>query len=709
MFGARGKTYQSILFIKVTCQRKFYWGILNSFAEKANINAEVIKLKNNLKDQTSPYLLQHADNPVHWYPWCKEAFEKAKKENKPIFLSIGYSTCHWCHVMAHESFEDEEVAEELNRNFISIKVDKEERPDIDSIYMSVCMMLTGSGGWPTSIFMTPEQKPFYAGTYFPKNPSYGSIGFLGLLKIIHEKWTQNEDSLVKTGEEITRQLKRYTEGETQQFAENGESQGIYEKLSEQAFLWFWNSFDRVNGGFGKAPKFPTPHNLMFLMEYYRVTGEEHALEMAEKTLLQMYKGGIFDHIGYGFSRYSTDNYFLVPHFEKMLYDNALLLLSYTKAFSITGKNIYRKIAEKTADYILREMTSPEGGFYSAQDADSEGVEGRYYVFDYNEMIELLGSEKGKQFNDYYNITKQGNFEGKNIPNRLKASDDLGEEKFEESIAKVYSYRKERAKLHLDDKILTSWNGMMIGALAMMYRIFGKEVYLQQAKAACDFIEQHQQEEDVLFVSCREGRCQGKGFLDDYAFYGFALINLYEATLDRSYLDKAIRYCKKAIADFGDKEQGGFYLYGRENEQLILIPKETYDGAIPSGNSVMAYNLVKLRNLLLENEWQEQAEKQLEFLTSCAAEAGESSAFLGGNAKAAGQSFFLTALSIYQNPPEHIVCVVKDKSDLEKLKAKMQQGADILVFEEETAEYKRINDRTTLYICKAHSCMPPVNL
>lgn len=669
----------------------------------------MIKLKNDLKDQTSPYLLQHADNPVHWYPWCKEAFEKAKKENKPIFLSIGYSTCHWCHVMAHESFEDEEVAEELNRNFISIKVDKEERPDIDSIYMSVCMMLTGSGGWPTSIFMTPEQKPFYAGTYFPKNASYGSIGFLGLLKIIHEKWTQSKNSLVKTGEEITRQLQKYTEGETQQLSDNGESKDIYDKLSKQAFLWFWNSFDRVNGGFGKAPKFPTPHNLMFLMEYYNVTGEEHALEMAEKTLLQMYKGGIFDHIGYGFSRYSTDNYFLVPHFEKMLYDNALLLLSYTKAFSITGKNIYRRIVEKTAEYIMGEMTSPEGGFYSAQDADSEGVEGGYYVFDYNEIIELLGSEKGKQFNDYYNITKQGNFEGKNIPNRLKASDDFVEEEFKECIAKVYSYRKQRTKLHLDDKILTSWNGLMIGAFAMMYRIFGKEVYLQHAKTACDFIEQHQQEEDALFVSFREGKCQGKGFLDDYAFFAFALINLYEATLDRSYLDKAIRYCKKAIADFEDKEQGGFYLYGRENEQLIVIPKETYDGAIPSGNSVMAYNLVKLHNLFLESEWQEQAKKQLKFLASCAAEAGESSAFSDGNGKAAGQSFFLTALSIYQNPPEHIVCVLKDKSDLEKLKEKMKQGADILVFQEETEEYKRINDRTTLYICKAHSCMPPVNL
>lgn len=702
------RRHLSIIIQKECSVQDFCKTATNSFLENANIKAEVIKLKNNLKDQTSPYLLQHADNPVHWYPWCKEAFEKAEKENKPIFLSIGYSTCHWCHVMAHESFEDEEVAEELNRNFISIKVDREERPDIDSIYMSVCMMLTGSGGWPTSIFMTPEQKPFYAGTYFPKNTSYGSIGFLELLKLIHGKWTQNKSSLVKNGEEITRQLQNYTKAE--QWGEKGGNEGRYEKLSKQAFLWFQNSYDKVYGGFGSAPKFPTSHNLLFLMEYYKVTGEKYALEMAEKTLLQMYKGGIFDHIGYGFSRYSTDSYFLVPHFEKMLYDNALLLLSYTKAFSVTGKEIYQRIAEKTAYYIQREMTSPEGGFYSAQDADSEGVEGRYYVFDYHEIIEVLGNEKGKQFNHHYNITKQGNFEGKSIPNLLKETKDFQmEDEFKESIAKVYSYRKERSKLHLDDKILTSWNGLMIGALAMMYRVFGKEVYLKQAKAACDFIEQHQQKEDVLFVSFREGTCVGNGFLDDYAFYTFALINLYEATLDRSYLEKAIRFCKKVMSDFEDTEQGGFYLYGRENEQLITIPKETYDGAVPSGNSVMAYNLVKLWNLLLETEWQEHAKKQIDFLASCAMEAEGSFSSFRGNGRAAGQSFFLTALSIYQNPPEHIVCVLKDKSDLKKLREKMKQGADILVYEDETEGYQRINDKTTLYICKGHRCMMPVNL
>lgn len=664
-------------------------------------------MENYLKDQISPYLLQHADNPVHWYPWCNEAFEKAKEENKPIFLSIGYSTCHWCHVMAHESFEDEEVAEELNRNFISIKVDKEERPDIDSIYMSVCMMLTGSGGWPTSIFMTPEQKPFYAGTYFPKYASYGSIGFLELLKLVHEKWVENHDSLVRTGEDITRQLKWQTREEAGEVKKNKEFQNAYEKLPKQAFLWFWNHFDRVYGGFGDAPKFPAPHNLLFLMDYYEHTKEERALEMSEKTLLQMYRGGMFDHVGYGFSRYSTDPYFLVPHFEKMLYDNALLMLSYTRAFALTGKEIYQRVAEKTASYVIKEMTHMEGGFYSAQDADSEGVEGRYYVFGYSEIIELLGKEQGMQFNDYYNITKHGNFEGKNIPNLLKTAENLqeGQEPLE-LISKVYDYRKKRTRLHLDDKILTSWNGLMIGAFAKMYQQFGKEIYLQTAKAAYNFIEQNRQG-DSLFVSYRNGKIQGKGFLDDYAFFVFALLCLYEATLEKCYLDRAVVYIRKALACFWDKEQWGFYLYGKENEQLIVVPKETYDGAIPSGNSVMAYNLVKLRNLLWEEEWQELAEKQIDFLALNAIETRDTAS--GGNGKAAGQSFFLTALFQYLNPPEHVVCVLKDKSDLEKLDAKRKQGADILVYEEEIQGYQRINDKTTLYICKGHQCMPPVNI
>jgi Highly conserved protein containing a thioredoxin domain len=362
-------------------------------------------LSNHLSNETSPYLLQHSENPVNWYPWCQEAFQKAKTENKPIFLSIGYSTCHWCHVMAHESFEDEEIAEILNQNYISIKVDKEERPDIDSIYMTVCQAYTGSGGWPTSIFMTPEQKPFFAGTYFPKETRYGMIGFKELLSGIYEKWQKNRYELLQSADAIVATLNRKSTSQTETDI----------KLMESAVELYNQSYDEKFGGFGKEPKFPTAHNLLFLLKHYEKSGDKNSLKMAEHTLTQMYKGGIFDHIGYGFSRYSTDKYFLVPHFEKMLYDNALLILAYCKAYWITQNSFYREVAEKTAQYILREMTSTEGGFYSAQDADSDGEEGKYYVFESEEIVSLLGEKTGQAFNEYYSITDNGNFEGKIFP------------------------------------------------------------------------------------------------------------------------------------------------------------------------------------------------------------------------------------------------------------------------------------------------------
>ncbi len=367
-------------------------------------------MKNYLFNQTSPYLLQHADNPVNWYPWCEEAFERARSEDKPVFLSIGYSTCHWCHVMAHESFEDEEIAEILNQYYIAIKVDKEERPDIDSIYMSVCQAFTGSGGWPTTIIMTPEQKPFFAGTYFPKTSRYGQIGLKELLLAVYEQWKVDRKELLESADEIIAFLNRQTTV----------GNNINMQLLDSAFEIYKSIFDDKFGGFGEAPKFPTPHNLLFLMQYYEKNGNKDALKMVEKTLLQMYRGGMFDHIGGGFSRYSTDRYFLVPHFEKMLYDNALLILAYCRAYQITKKQVYCDVAEKTATYILREMTSPEGGFYSAQDADSEGVEGKYYLLEPDEIIELLGEKKGKEFNQYFDITDRGKFEGKNIPNLLKS-------------------------------------------------------------------------------------------------------------------------------------------------------------------------------------------------------------------------------------------------------------------------------------------------
>ncbi len=561
-------------------------------------------MQNHLKDQTSPYLLQHVNNPVDWYPWGSEAFERAKKEDRPIFLSIGYSTCHWCHVMAHESFEDAQIAEILNQHFVSIKVDKEERPDIDSIYMSVCQAFTGSGGWPTTIFLTPEQKPFFAGTYFPKTARYGQIGLKELLSTVQEKWSTDRQTLLNSAEEIVSLLNRRTAVKSDTDA----------KLVDTAYMLFKYTFDKEYGGFGDAPKFPTPHNLLFLIQYYEKNKDKAALEMVEKTLLQMYCGGLFDHIGGGFSRYSTDRYFLVPHFEKMLYDNALLILAYCKAYELTQKQIYCEIAEKTAKYILREMKAPEGGFYSAQDADSEGVEGKYYLFEPSEIIGILGTDAGEKFNCYFDITEKGNFEGKNIPNLLKntiaadkaanntAVDDQAiKEELAMQLQAVYEYRRKRYALHLDDKILTSWNALMIAAMSHLYRVTGKKSYLAAAVAAQDFIQDKLCKTNTLYVSYREGKCSEKGFLDDYAFEIFALLALYQATFNNTYLKKAQQFCEKAVADFYDDAQGGFFLCGKENEKLILRPKETYDGAVFSGNSAMAYNLIQLIYLMGEEQ------------------------------------------------------------------------------------------------------------
>ena len=641
-------------------------------------------MQNYLHNQTSPYLLQHADNPVNWYPWCDEAFARAKAEDKPVFLSIGYSTCHWCHVMAHESFEDAEIAEILNQYFISIKVDKEERPDIDSIYMSVCQAFTGSGGWPTTIFMSSEQKPFFAGTYFPKTAKHGQIGLKELLLAVQKKWQTNRTDLLESAEEVISFLDKETVAEGD----------LDEQLIEAAFMLYRHTFDRSYGGFGDAPKFPTPHNLLFLMQYYEKHKDNCALTMVEKTLRQMYMGGMFDHIGGGFSRYSTDRYFLVPHFEKMLYDNALLILAYCRAYQMTQKAMYREIAEKTANYILREMTSPEGGFYSAQDADSEGVEGKYYLLEPTETLEVLGQQNGQKFNQYFDITEQGNFEGKNIPNLLhnmKQDDSVAE-----YLPAVYEYRRRRYFLHLDDKILTSWNALMIAAMCQLYRVTENAVYLQSAIQAQQFLEDKLYEGDILHVSYRMGQRSGIGFLDDYANVIFALLTLYEATLEEKYLERAKQLCSKAIENFYDDKQGGFYLYGTENEQLIFRPKETYDGAIFSGNSAMAYNLVRLYLMTGEKQYEALAEKQLRFLASEA------------RAYPAGHTLFLVALSDYLYPPEKITVVVKEKAELKGLACRIPLQDVVYAVVGPTKDYPLKNGKTTFYICRGHACLPPVN-
>lgn len=661
-------------------------------------------MKNHLKDQTSPYLLQHADNPVDWYPWCEEAFLRAKEEDKPIFLSIGYSTCHWCHVMARESFEDEEIAEILNLYFIAIKVDREERPDIDNIYMTVCQAFTGSGGWPTTIFLTPEQKPFFAGTYFPKTSSYGRLGLKELLLQVHERWKSNRQRLLTSAEEITDILQKDALKKRHLIAnESATDAGPEYRQIEQAVAIFKESFDEKFGGFGAAPKFPTPHNLLFLMRYYEKSGDRDALKMVEKTLLQMYRGGIFDHIGGGFCRYSTDAYFLVPHFEKMLYDNALLLSVYCKAFQLTKKDVFLDVAQKTALFVLREMTSPEGAFYSAKDADSEGEEGKYYLFEPSEIVRVLGEKAGQEFNRYYDITEKGNFEGKSIPNLLHHAEKPedkeameGQLRMEKFRADVYEYRSHRYALHLDNKILTSWNSLMIAALCHLYRVSGKHIYLQTAIQAWKFISTYLCRDDTLYVSCRNGQRSGEGFLDDYAFCIYALLALYEATLDLSFLQRAEIFCRKAFSDFYDEENGGFFLYGKNHEQLVLRPKETYDGAVFSGNSAMAYNLVRLSLLTGDAQLQQLAKRQLSFM---GAEAG---------GYPAGYAMYLLALSEHVDEPDRITIVRKDKQDLSRLVCRIPLDTLVVIRNQPDEKYPLKNDSTTYYVCQGHSCQPPTN-
>jgi uncharacterized protein YyaL (SSP411 family) len=711
---------------------------MNATEHVSNKGQGTTRIPNKLIDEKSPYLLQHAYNPVKWYPWGEEAFTKAKSENKPIFLSIGYSTCHWCHVMAHESFEDEEVAGFLNNHFVAIKVDKEERPDVDSIYMTVCQNLTGSGGWPLTIFMFPDQKPFFAGTYYPKRSRYNMPGILDLLEAVHDKWETGREELLRTSEGIANSLK------DQINSENSEGL-ITEELLKDGTKSLISHFDSQYGGFGRAPKFPAPHNLMFLLRTYYYEKDEKALKVVEKTLNSMYKGGIFDHIGYGFSRYSTDSKWLVPHFEKMLYDNGLLVLAYLETYQITKKEHYKQIAEMTMEYVLRELTSEEGGFYCAQDADSEGVEGKYYVFTPEEIIDLLGKDDGSYFNEYYDITSKGNFEGKSIPNRLhgdivcsstgsKAKDklfgnplfyqlgvpvtpgqadktNLDEERIKRLRIKVLNYRTHRTSLHKDDKILTSWNGIMIGAFAKAYKILREKRYLQAAVKAEEFLREHLCRGDDLSVHYRDGSAKGTGHIDDYAFYCLALIELYEATLDLEYLNKALRFSQLMIRKFFDKDRGGFYLYAEDAETLIHRPKEIYDGAIPSGNSVAAYVLLKLSAYTGRTDLLQTADKQ--------------NAYIAGNVEdyPSAHCFALMALDMAVYQTRELICVLPDAAMIEEiqellsrhflpevtvlLKTKENQE-QLMELAEFTKDYK-IDERTpAFYLCENHTCRTPVN-
>ena len=570
--------------------------------------SEVGIIYNKLITEKSPYLLQHAKNPVNWYPWGDEAFVKAKSEDKPIFLSIGYSTCHWCHVMAHESFEDPYVAKMLNETFISIKVDREERPDIDKIYMTVCQLMTGSGGWPLTIVMTPDKKPFFAGTYFPKESRFGRIGVIDLIKRIDRLWKNERKQLLDSSEKIIFALQDV----------NSESPGssLTKRVLNSTYSQLSARFDKKNGGFGTAPKFPTPHNLLFILRYWKRTGDGNALTMVEKTLKQMRMGGIYDHIGFGFHRYSTDSDWLVPHFEKMLYDQALLTLAYLETYQATSKKEYANTAEEIMMYVLRDMTSPEGAFYSAEDADSEGEEGKFYVWSKKEIEEILGADKAESFSKLYNVNVDGNFldeatkikTGKNILHLQFGSTNTSNFDLESTRKQIFEVREKRIRPHKDDKVLTDWNGLMIAAFANAGYILNEPKYIKVAEKAVNFIlNQMKNSDGRLLHRYREGGADILAFLDDYAFLIWGLINLYEATFDILYLKKAVELTEEQLELFWDNLIGAFFFTAEDAELLLTRQKETYDGAIPSGNSVAMLNLLRLAQLTGNDNYEKKAD------------------------------------------------------------------------------------------------------
>ncbi len=581
-------------------------------------------MPNRLADEQSPYLRQHKDNPVDWYPWGEEAFQKAKEEDKPIFLSIGYSTCHWCHVMAHESFEDEEVAELMNETFVSIKVDREERPDIDTIYMNVCQMMRGQGGWPLTVLLTPDRKPFYAATYLPKEGRFQQMGMVDLIPRIQKMWENERDQLLEDADEVTSLLQRSVD-------ESGGTEAPDAEVLDEAFRQLSREFDDTYGGFGSAPKFPAPHNLLFLLRQWHRTGEERAMDVVMETLDQMRLGGIFDQVGYGFHRYSTDERWLLPHFEKMLYDQAMHVMAYTEAAQATGEARYEQTAREVLTYVLRDLQAPEGGFYSAEDADSpneegEMEEGAFYVWSVDEVRDLLDEDVADLVIDVFNMTPEGNYQeeasgqrtGKNVLHLDRPLDAEAEERgmdpgelrstLDDARATLLLHRDERPRPGLDDKVLTDWNGLMIAALATAARVFDEPEYEEAATDAATFVLDTLREDDGrLLHRYREGEAGVQAHLDDYAFLVWGLIELYETTFEVEWLEVALDLMDASIDQFWDEDEGGFFLTATDGEELIVRPKELSDGAMPSGNSIHFANLLRLARLTGRTELEGRAD------------------------------------------------------------------------------------------------------
>ena len=604
-------------------------------------------MPNRLINETSPYLLQHANNPVDWYPWGEEALERARSEDKPILLSIGYSACHWCHVMERESFENETIAGLMNDNFVSIKVDREERPDLDQVYMQAVQMLTGSGGWPMTVFLTPEGKPFYGGTYFPPEDRQGMPGFPRLLTSIAEAYSTNRGEIDRVTKQLTTQMSQ----------SNQVSQGtsiLTVDILHKAYSSLATNFDYQNGGFGNAPKFPQPMTPEFLLRYYHHGYNPRALELVELTLEKMAYGGIYDQIGGGFHRYSTDAYWLVPHFEKMLYDNALLARLYLHTYLITGRALYRRVVEETLDYVLREMTDSSGGFYSAQDADSEGVEGKFFVWSPDEINSVMGDADGEVFAGYYGVTGAGNFEGKNILNIRQDPEEFAETKgltadqlgdiINRGSKALLEVREQRIHPMRDDKVLASWNGLMLRSFAEAAAALGRPDYLAVAIKNAEFLAGSMKFGGRLLRTYRDGQAKLLGYLEDYSFVIDGLLALYEATFDLRWLDEAVTLADSMIELFWDEGIGGFYDTGSDHETLVVRPRDVFDNAQPCGGSVASDVLLRLAVFTGNNDYSAKATVPLRSLHQAMSQSP------------GGTGHWLSALDFYVSPPKEIAVI-----------------------------------------------------
>ena len=672
-----------------------------------------MKLENQLSDSNSPYLLQHKDNPVKWQKWSDKTFEIALKYNKPIFLSIGYSTCHWCHVMEHESFEDKDVANLLNKLFIPIKVDREEMPEVDHLYMSVCQAMTGHGGWPLTIVMTPKKEPFFAGTYFPKSKKGQRPGMLELLPSLHDAWINKKSDISQTTKQVKAYLNTVTKSEDL-------DAGIINDQIVNAFKSFSNRYDSLNSGFGKKPKFPSPHNLIFLIRYFNEFKDPQALQMSLETLNSMRKGGIFDHIGFGFHRYSTDEEWKLPHFEKMLYDQAMLSLAYIEAYQVTRNEEYSQVVKEVFEYVMRDLTSKEGGFYSAEDADSEGEEGLFYLWEKAEINNILGQKTGKLFCDNYNIESEGNYFDELTKKKtelnilfLNKSQSYDKSLFNSSRKILLNERISRIRPSLDDKVLTDWNGLMIAALSKGGQKLNMPLYVDYAEKSAKFIlDKLTNDDNKLLKRYRKGKAGIDPHLNDYSFFIWGLLNLYDATHKAEYLSSAITFCNDMISDFYDTENGGFFIGPKYAEKLIARLKDTYDGAIPSGNSVAVMVLFRLSNLTSNQLYHEIAENSIQAMSTKIVQNPSSLAYL-------------LAANIYNKSNHNQIIIVGKKSDyqskqiIKKLNQIYNPNSTIIFKDASNPKkinsilpwiknYRMINDEVTIYVCKDFSCNLPVN-